>query len=89
MEAILGILLIFGGGTLVALSFSPLGHALAERLRGGRRAVDRTALAAQREELLEAVDLLRREVTELAERVDFTERLLARRPEPGALPRSD
>jgi uncharacterized protein YlxW (UPF0749 family) len=34
--------------------------------------------ARQREELVAAVEELRREVAELAERVDFTERLLAK-----------
>lgn len=34
---------------------------------------------ARHEELLAALDELRREVAELAERVDFTERLLAKR----------
>lgn len=87
MEDILAILLIFGGATIVALSFSPLGRALAERLRG-RRGVE-VEHVEQREELLDAIDGLRREVAELAERVDFTERLLARRSEPGALPRGD
>jgi len=33
MEGILAILLIFGGGTAVAISFSPIGRAIAERLR--------------------------------------------------------
>ena len=36
MEDILALLLIFGGGTLVAISFSPVGRAFSERIRGDR-----------------------------------------------------
>jgi len=65
-----------GGFFFWMVTLSPVGKALAERLRHGPAS---PALpAAEREELLAAVDELRREVAELAERVDFTERLLAR-----------
>src|SRR6266516_575108 len=48
---------------------------LAERLRGGaRKGASREGEG--NEELIESVEQLRREVAELAERVDFTERLL-------------
>lgn len=69
MEGILAIIFIFGGGTLFLLSVSPVGRALAERLRG------RTELGRD-PELLAEVDALRQEVAELHERVDFTERIL-------------
>jgi hypothetical protein len=65
-----------GGFFAWMISLSPLGKALAERLRHG--SVAPAVLPAERAELLTAVDELRREVAELAERVDFTERLLAR-----------
>ena len=70
MEGLFAITFIFGGGTLFLLSVSPVGKALAERIRGQAR-------AAQDPELLADVDALRHEVAELHERVDFTERLLA------------
>jgi hypothetical protein len=69
MEGILAITLIFGGGTLFLLSISPVGRALAERIRGN-------AEPAQDPELLSEVDALRQEVAELHERVDFAERVL-------------
>jgi hypothetical protein len=69
MEGILAITLIFGGGTLFLLSISPVGRALADRLRG-------QAQPAQDPELLAEVDALRQEVAELHERVDFAERIL-------------
>lgn len=73
MEGILAIMLIFGGGTLVLLSISPVGRALAERLRAG-------PVPGRDPEILAEVDALRQEVGELSERVDFAERLLAQRP---------
>ena len=69
MEGLFAITFIFGGGTLFLLSISPIGKALADRLRG------RTD-PAQDPELLAEVDALRHEVAELHERVDFAERIL-------------
>jgi hypothetical protein len=70
MEDILAIIFLFGGGTMAALAFSPVGKAIAERIRGGRAdGVD--------PEVLSELDQLRHDVVELQERVDFAERLLA------------
>ncbi len=74
MEDILAIIFLFGGGTAVLLSFSPVGRALAERIRG------RQALAEPHPEVLAEIDQLRQELVEVQERLDFTERLLARPP---------
>jgi hypothetical protein len=76
MEGVLAITFIFGGGTLFLLAVSPVGRALAERIRshGAQQGPD--------PELLAEVDALRAEVSELHERVDFAERLLAQRQEP-------
>jgi hypothetical protein len=70
MESLFAITFIFGGGTLFLLSISPVGKALADRLRGN-------APPAHDPELLAEVDALRQELTELQERVDFTERMLS------------
>ena len=72
MEDILALLLIFGGGTLVAISFSPVGRAFAERIRGGHSSSEPDPA------VLEELDRIRTELVELQERVDFTERLLAK-----------
>ncbi|MEO7986120.1 MAG: hypothetical protein ABI766_06270 [Gemmatimonadales bacterium] len=71
MEGILAITFLFGGGTLFLLSLSPVGKAIAERIR------HQGAPQMRDPELLAEVDALRQEVSELHERVDFTERLLA------------
>jgi hypothetical protein len=75
MEGILAITLIFGGGTAFLLSISPIGRALAERIRS------RGAVPMHDPELLAEVDSLRRDVSELQERVDFAERLLSQSQE--------
>ena len=81
MEGILAITFIFGGGTLFLLSISPVGKAIAERIR------NQGAVPMQDPELLADVDALRRDVAELQERVDFTERLLLQQQErPPAVP---
>jgi len=75
-EDILAVVLIFGGGTLFLLAMSPIGRALADRIRGAPGAAP-----AAPPELLEEVNDLRRQVAELAERLDFAERMLAERRE--------
>lgn len=79
MEDILAIVLIFGGGACVLISYSPIGRALADRLRGRMPGpvFDDTAILTE-------LDTLRSEVAELHERVDFSERLLTRAKEDGA-----
>ena len=80
MENIVYGVLFFGGITTVMLAFSPIGRALADRIRhrGGQAEPD----PAAQEELMR----LRADVAELQERLDFTERVLAQRKEPGRLP---
>ncbi|HEV8304214.1 MAG TPA: hypothetical protein VGQ25_04595 [Gemmatimonadales bacterium] len=62
-----------GGFFAWMISLSPVGKAYADKVRGKGGASE---AAGDHEEVLEAVERLRREVAELAERVDFTERLL-------------
>lgn len=82
MEGVLFILIVFGGGMLFLLSRTEIGHAIADRIRG---------VGAQPPldpGLVEELDRLRGEVSDLQERMDFTERLLARSREAGQLPGS-
>lgn len=82
MEGVLAITFIFGGGTLFLLAISPIGKAIAERIRGrgGVALPDdvKRELEDTRAELLDEMGRLRTEVGELAERLDFAERLLAK-----------
>ena len=79
IEGVLAITFIFGGGTLFLLAISPVGRALAERIRGhGSRAGPGPRAAGRGRRL-------RSDVAELHERVDFAERLLAQRQEPGKI----
>ena len=63
-----------GGFFAWMIALSPVGKAYAERLKHGP--VPRAGTGEDQAELVESVAQLRREVAELAERVDFTERLL-------------
>jgi hypothetical protein len=83
MEGMLAITFIFGGGTLFLLSVSPVGKALAERIR------HQGSVPQRDPELLAEVDTLRQDVAELQERMDFAERLLAQRQEPGKIGASE
>lgn len=63
----------------------PLVRALAERIRPRADGGIKDELQALREDVLAEVQQARREIGELSERVDFTERLLAKQREPGGL----
>jgi len=64
------------------IALSPVGKAFAERLRHGPPT---GGTSEDHAELVESVEQLRREVAELAERVDFTERLLGQQKAMGQL----
>jgi len=79
MEGVLALMIpivAVGGFFAWMIALSPVGKAYADRLRGK---TGRSGAAGDQEEVLEALEQLRREVAELAERVDFTERLLGQR----------
>ncbi|HWO89039.1 MAG TPA: hypothetical protein VNL98_07805 [Gemmatimonadales bacterium] len=80
----LDVLIVFGTMLLGGLAFSPIGRAVADRLRGKADHEPNEEL----EELRDQVAALRAQVAELAERQDFTERLLAQVKKEKALPGS-
>lgn len=90
MEAVLAITFIFGGGTLFLLAISPIGRALAERIRrpaGAALPEDvRAELDELRSELSGEMQQMRSEVSELSERMDFAERLLAQQRQAERIP---
>jgi hypothetical protein len=79
MEGVLFIIIVFGGGMAVILSKTEIGRAISDRIRGVRP--DNSPDPA----LLEEMDRLRADVSELQERMDFAERLLATKREAGQL----
>ena len=70
---LVAILTIFGGGTLVLFSITPVGKALAARILGKKGVA-----TGVEDETVEEVKELRREVDEMGERVDFLERMVAK-----------
>ena len=82
MEDIVAIVMVFGTGMLGVIAFSPIGRAIAERLRtrGGDAAV-----VEEVDELRDQVAQLQHQVAELAERQDFSERVLAKVRDQGAI----
>lgn len=85
VDVILGGLL-FGGGTLFLLAISPVGRALAFRIRrGGPEGPDASLRKMQDAQLalLDEMDTMRRELAEVQERLDFAERMLIKGREQG------
>jgi hypothetical protein len=66
--------------------FGPVGAAIADRLRGGRRQGEHAPLLAEEVDALRdrvgQLEEMQRRMLELEERVDFAERLLARPERP-------
>ncbi|HTH66114.1 MAG TPA: hypothetical protein VL563_15620 [Gemmatimonadales bacterium] len=85
IEGVLAIIFLFGGGAMVALGFSPIGRALADRIRGKHALPDieelRSELADARDAHGSELEQVRQEVADLAERLDFAERMLAQQRE--------
>ncbi len=80
MEDALAIFFIFGGGAAFLLAISPIGRAIADRIRGrGQRGSDDRVrfLQESHDALLDEIEGIRHEIGDLQERVDFTERLMA------------
>ncbi len=75
---------IFGGGALVGISFSPIGRAIARRI-GGKEEAAESAVLAEVDALREELSGVKAELGEVQERLDFAERLLAQAREKGLL----
>lgn len=75
------LMLVFGGGFWV---IRPVAAAIAKRIAGEHRKPGLEP--AERDEILTELPQVREEVAELAERMDFAERLLAKHSESGRLP---
>lgn len=82
MEDIVAIIMVFGTGMLGVIAFSPIGKAIAERLRGRRADLPGSE---DLDELRDHLQSLQQQVGELAERQDFAERLLAQARDKGLI----
>jgi hypothetical protein len=85
ITGLVAVTFIFGGGTLGLLAMSPVGRAIADRIRGDAapRVGDRIRnLEDGYESMAEELDQIRGECADLQERLDFTERMLARDRKP-------
>ena len=80
MEDIIAIIMVFGTGMLGLIAFSPIGRAIAQRIRGPAELP-----VQEMDELREQVAGLSQQVAELAERQDFAERMLAQARDKGLL----
>jgi hypothetical protein len=87
---LVAILTIFGGGTLVLFSITPVGKALAARILGKKSTTDGEDEAGEElRELRREVEEMRHlpeQLSELGERVDFLERLVAKQRDAERLP---
>jgi hypothetical protein len=80
MEDIIAIVMVFGTGIVGLIAFSPIGRAIAQRIRGPAELPSQ-----EMDELRDQVAGLSQQVSELAERQDFTERMLAQARDKGLL----
>ena len=82
MEDILAIVMVFGTGIVGLIAFSPIGRAIAERIRHKDGALLPTE---ELDDLRAQLQNMQEQVSELAERQDFTERVIAKTKEKGAI----
>lgn len=83
VEGVLAIIFLFGGGSVVAISFSPIGKAFADRVRHGKSPLPAAELDPA---VYQELDHLRADLSEMQERLDFAERLLSQRQDAAQLP---
>jgi hypothetical protein len=82
MEDIIAIIMVFGTGMVGIVAFSPIGRAIAERLRHKDGAM---LPSEELDDMRAHLQSIQEQVSELAERQDFSERLLAQAKEKGIL----
>lgn len=89
MEDILAITFIFGGGAIFLVSISPIGRAIADRIRSakGVDAGEASELREGQAVLFDEVERLRNELSDMREQLDFTERIIAQQRATDALPK--
>lgn len=85
MEDIVAVVGFFTSVIVAFLAFGPIGRAIAAKITRNSLATPGAEFAGQLEAMEEKLEEVTQQVSELAERQDFTERLLAKQRERGAL----
>jgi hypothetical protein len=83
------VILLFGGLTLFLISMSPIGKAIAARITGKKVLLEDEEIAAVVKDLRQELDEMQHlpeQMSELGERVDFLERMVAKQREAERLP---
>ena len=83
------VILLFGGLTLFLISMSPIGKAIAARITGKKVLLEDEEIAAVVKDLRQELDEMQHlpeQLSELGERVDFLERMVAKQREAERLP---
>ncbi|HET8712574.1 MAG TPA: hypothetical protein VFM23_02695 [Gemmatimonadales bacterium] len=83
------VILLFGGLTLFLLAISPIGKAFAARIGGKKVMLEDEEIAVLVRDLRTELDEMRHlpeQMSELGERVDFLERMIAKQREAERLP---
>ena len=83
------VILLFGGLTLFLISMSPIGKAIAGRITGKRVLLEDEEIGALVKDLRQELDEMQHlpgQMSELGERVDFLERMVAKQREAERLP---
>jgi len=83
------VILLFGGLTLFLISMSPIGKAIAGRITGKRVLLEDEEIGALVKDLRQDLDEMQHlpeQMSELGERVDFLERMVAKQREAERLP---
>jgi Tfp pilus assembly protein PilO len=85
LEGIAAVVLLLGAGLIIAALLWPLIRALARRIEGGAPSTEMQAELDGLRERVRQLEEMQPRMVELEERVDFTERIVAKTREPDRL----
>ena len=83
---LVAVVMVFGTGMVGLVAFSPIGRAISNAIQKKAGVMLPPEVKDAMVEQAEQLEALQRQISELAERQDFTERLLAQARERGQLP---
>ncbi len=83
---LVAVVMVFGTGMVGMVAFSPIGRAISNAIQKKAGVMLPPEVKDAMVEQAEQLEALQRQISELAERQDFAERLLAKAREQGQLP---